>query len=302
MLCENCPALRCEGYEYPEEYCIIQAEEDIRDLKNGTGCCLRAKTIQRRVKKIEEMEALHYDGLAKSYALDCLEKKTAELSEYINDLKECIGLFDYNCPKPTKRGQKSIYSLIRNKRVLNREIKEYKRYRELELCGLIDSDISRENDYDPFNKPDMEEHIAFWLTKDGFKWLSEHDSCEDSVVEYKFLQGPVVHVSVEGKKQAEAYAVRDKIKVGERFVWRRSKICRTDYITSGKLKDRYTYSPDFPYTDEGILEVYKIYEGENGYGPFVDYYLKVPNESEEMYHIIINGVDAMKMKRTTEEF
>ena len=31
MLCENCPALRCEGYEYPEEYCLIQSEDNIRE-------------------------------------------------------------------------------------------------------------------------------------------------------------------------------------------------------------------------------------------------------------------------------
>ena len=87
MLCENCPALRCEGYEYPEEYCLIQSEDNIRELKNGTGCRLSEKTIRKRVEKAEEMEDLHYDGMAKAYALDCLEKKYDEFSEYI-DIRE----------------------------------------------------------------------------------------------------------------------------------------------------------------------------------------------------------------------
>ena len=115
------------------------------------------------------------------------------------------------------------------------------------------------------------------------------------------MQGPAHYLSVEDKKQAEAYAMRDKIKVGDRFAWKWSKTRKDEYITSGKLKDKYMCSPNFPYTDEGVLEVYKVYEGENGYGPFVDYYLKVPNESAEFYRIIVNGPDAMKMQKFKEE-
>ena len=57
------------------------------------------------------------------------------------------------------------------------------------------------------------------------------------------------------------------------------------------------YSPDFPYMESGILEVYKVYEGKNGYGPFVDYWLKDTKKETKEFHIIINGVNAMKMKR-----
>ncbi len=296
MLCENCPALRCEGYEYPEEYCLIQPEENWRDFKEGAGCCLSEKTIRKRVEKAEEMESLYYEGMAKAYALDCLEQKTDELSKYMDILKECLGLFAYNCPKSTKRGQKTIYRLIRNKVVTNRIDKRYSRYRELELCGLMYSDISRQIDYDPLKKPNAKDSITFWLTKDGFRWLSEKDTHGCNFVEYKFLQGPVEYLNMEHKKQIETYAEKGKIAVGDMFVWRRAKK-NTEYISSGKLREKYIYSPDFPYAKQGVLEVYKVYEGENGYGPFMDYYLKLPNASENEYHIIINGVDAMKMQR-----
>lgn len=297
MLCENCKALRCEGYEYPEEYCLIQSEDNIRDLKKGPGCYLREKTICKKISKVEEKEGKYYDSLAKAYAIECLEKKTDILTEYIGDLKNCLGLFNYNCPKPKKRGQKKIYNLIWNKVVVKRTDTSYERYRELELCGFVNADKSYLEDCDPFKKPDMNEPITFWIIKEGFEWLSKQDSHGPVFVEYKYLQGPAAYLSVEDKKQAEAYAKRDKIKVGDRFVWRRSKTRKDEYITSGKLKDKYMYSPDFPYMESGILEVYKVYEGKNGYGPFVDYWLKDTKKETKEFHIIINGVDAMKMKR-----
>ena len=142
-----------------------------------------------------------------------------------------------------------------------------------------------------FREPRPDEASDFWLTKEGFRWLSQKEG-----ITYHYLSGPVVYLNTEDRLQVEAYGKREKIKVGDRFVWKRNG----NYITSGRNRKKCMYSPDFPYEKEGPLEVYKLYEGRNGYGPFVDYWLKIPGKDESEYRIIINAIDAMKMKRCSQ--
>lgn len=98
----------------------------------------------------------------------------------------------------------------------------------------------------------------------------------------------------EEKAQKKAYENRNRIKIGDKFLWR---VTDPEYISSGKNRKQLVYSPSFPYESEGPLEVYEVYEGRNGYGMFVDYYLKVPNRDEAEYHIILNGPASMRMER-----
>ena len=296
MLCEYCRALRTEGYEYPESYCLIQPEENWRDFKAGPGCSLRWKTIQRKVEEYEEMEGRYYDALAKSYALEELEKDDVRLGKQIDNLKECLGLFDCNCPKPRHSYKGLTFNLLKNQIIVKRTDAIYEEYRSLELCGLVTAD--KAEDYDFLKKKDMDERFTFWVTKVGFDWLAKRESTDFASVKYKFLQGPVRYLTLDDKKQAEAYKKREKIKVGDQFIWQRTS---DETITSGKLRRKYMYSPNFPYTEKGVLEVYKVYEGKNGYGPFVDYWLKIPEKDPKEYHIIINAVSAMKMQRKKEE-
>lgn len=39
MKCKNCPALKKEGYEYPEYYCSIYPEDDCVDFDDGSEGC-----------------------------------------------------------------------------------------------------------------------------------------------------------------------------------------------------------------------------------------------------------------------
>ena len=247
------------------------------------------------------MEDRYCSALGEAIALDDLEKDPGRLDDAIMALKDCLGLFAYNRPKPTfaRKSQTKTYHLLRNEIVSSRGDEEYKVFHELEQCGLMKSDTKIEDD--PFKEPDMTEKITFWATEQGFKWLSEKMSGSHNTIRFETLEGPVTYLTKEHKKQAEAYRKRDKIRVGDRFIWKRSDTRKDEYITSGRLRDEYMYSPDFPYEVQGVLEVYKVYEGENGYGPFVDYWLKMPEKDPKEYHIIINAVEAMKMQRKKEE-
>ena len=65
MKCENCPALRTEGYEYPEEYCAAYVPEtSMVDFKDGScGCRYTAKRIAKRVDRYDQMRDHQYDGI-----------------------------------------------------------------------------------------------------------------------------------------------------------------------------------------------------------------------------------------------
>ena len=94
--------------------------------------------------------------------------------------------------------------------------------------------------------------------------------------------------------------MRNKIKVGDQFLWRRVRVGWTEYITSGKMQKMHFGSEDFPYENEGIFEVYKVQVEDQGNDAYVYYYLKVPGDDEETYVLIVDGASAMKMHRVTD--
>ena len=71
MKCDNCPALRTEGYEYPETYCALYPEDDCREFKDGSlGCSHRLATIEKRLEVVREAEAHQWDGIGEWYEQD----------------------------------------------------------------------------------------------------------------------------------------------------------------------------------------------------------------------------------------
>ena len=71
MKCEYCPALKSEGYEYPEYYCSIYPEDDCMEFKDGTlGCRHKRKTIETRLEQYEDFRAHEWDGFAEWYEED----------------------------------------------------------------------------------------------------------------------------------------------------------------------------------------------------------------------------------------
>ena len=68
MKCEGCPALRQDGYEYPETYCCIYPDSECLEFKDGSiGCKHKRKTIEKRLDEYEEIIAHQYDGIGEWY-------------------------------------------------------------------------------------------------------------------------------------------------------------------------------------------------------------------------------------------
>ena len=67
MRCENCPALKTKGYEYPESYCSVYPEDEICDFDDGCGCKHPWNAIKKRRQCNEEAEAHQYDGIVEFY-------------------------------------------------------------------------------------------------------------------------------------------------------------------------------------------------------------------------------------------
>lgn len=63
MKCGNCPALRTEGYEYPESYCLLGAESTREYADGWSGCYRKPESIRKLVAKIEEAMDHQYDGI-----------------------------------------------------------------------------------------------------------------------------------------------------------------------------------------------------------------------------------------------
>lgn len=63
MKCNNCPALRTEGYEYPESYCLLGGEQTRTYADGWGGCYRKPDSIRKQIAKIEEQMAHQYDGL-----------------------------------------------------------------------------------------------------------------------------------------------------------------------------------------------------------------------------------------------
>lgn len=100
------------------------------------------------------------------------------------------------------------------------------------------------------------------------------------------------------REQLRAYKHRKEIPVGTAFYWWPGK---DRHITSGYLPRNYMFvSPDLAKTH--VLRVCRVEESENGYGPFVDYYLspngQYTNPSE---CVIVNGPDAFRLTRLPDK-
>lgn len=103
------------------------------------------------------------------------------------------------------------------------------------------------------------------------------------------------------KAQQEAWERRTEINVGDRFLWYFGKT----HGTSGSLPKKYlSLSDDKCGIGKITMTVCKVYEGKNGHGEYVDYWLSETGEDEKdkfgyFDGIIINGVDAFKMERVS---
>lgn len=117
MRCVNCFALRCEGYEYPEEYCGAGVpDEKCMDFSDGTyGCKFPAKAIKARLQQSYEAEEKHYMFSA-AWFRECEYKGSgidvrSEKEPFISDAMHCIGM-DYK--KPYTRHGRKFYKPYRN--------------------------------------------------------------------------------------------------------------------------------------------------------------------------------------------
>lgn len=63
MKCQHCPALRYEGYEYPESYCLLGGEATREYADGWSGCYRKPESIRKQINKIEEQMAHQYDGI-----------------------------------------------------------------------------------------------------------------------------------------------------------------------------------------------------------------------------------------------
>lgn len=94
MRCENCPALRTEGYEYPESYCSVYSENDplMCEFEDGKcGCTHPLNAIKKRIDANEKAEAHMYDGIEEFYIEEQKKEQTALniLLDVLNE-KECV--------------------------------------------------------------------------------------------------------------------------------------------------------------------------------------------------------------------
>lgn len=68
MRCENCPAMRTDGGEYPEYYCACYPEDDWEDFADGaTGCRHPANAIKKKLAILDEFEEKRYEGIIEFY-------------------------------------------------------------------------------------------------------------------------------------------------------------------------------------------------------------------------------------------
>ena len=88
MKCKSCPALRCTGYEYPEEYCSVGGDDECGwEWADGEpGCKLHPATERKRLLENEEHEAHMYDGIIE-WAQEQQNKEIAMVRAIKEELK-----------------------------------------------------------------------------------------------------------------------------------------------------------------------------------------------------------------------
>lgn len=66
MKCRYCPALRTEGYEYPESYCALGVpDEEMIDFKDETSGC-RRKSIDKLTADLKIQDAIENEAWLKN--------------------------------------------------------------------------------------------------------------------------------------------------------------------------------------------------------------------------------------------
>lgn len=137
MKCENCPALKYEGYEYPESYCGAGVPEDGK-MVTDCGCRYTAKQIVKRMRRQEDMRDHSYDGMAEWYIEH--QKHENAMMDAINNTLENAFDGQYICYKsatgdkyyPTRGNGKAGSEFALN---VLQAYEDAERKIQLEYCG-----------------------------------------------------------------------------------------------------------------------------------------------------------------------
>lgn len=114
MICERCPALATEGYEYPIEYCSLGLDEE---YGKEDGCTVNHNKIYGLMRRLSKYEEECYQDCGEWFEEDRINKERGiNVSDpegrYVYVAKHCIGLNSYG--KPYKRHGKLWYKPYRN--------------------------------------------------------------------------------------------------------------------------------------------------------------------------------------------
>lgn len=67
MKCNNCCALRTEGYEYPKSYCLLGGESTQRFADGWGGCYRKPESVKRQVDEIEDQMSHQHEDIDDSW-------------------------------------------------------------------------------------------------------------------------------------------------------------------------------------------------------------------------------------------
>lgn len=91
MRCENCPALRIEGYEYPESYCCIYPDEETVEFPNGDlGCRHQLATIKKKIDELDKAMSKQYEGIGEWYMKEQEKEKAITEALYCSFEKQDV--------------------------------------------------------------------------------------------------------------------------------------------------------------------------------------------------------------------
>lgn len=82
MKCENCPANRRTSYEYGEYECAAGVPEDGK-MTTDCGCKYSRKVIEKRMNRLDDLEASQYDGIDVFYCTE--EELTKAMHEALKE-------------------------------------------------------------------------------------------------------------------------------------------------------------------------------------------------------------------------
>ena len=111
MKCENCPALRTKGYEYPEEYCGAGIPDNqLHEFEDGSvGCRYSKKRILQRMDRMDRLEASQYEWVDVWY-----EEHQGKETAMLTALKEELEGYRYGGLQLCFKDDESYYPLNGN--------------------------------------------------------------------------------------------------------------------------------------------------------------------------------------------